>query len=150
MPITPCLWFNHNAVEAAAFYAAIFPNSRILTEVPAGGDNPSTKSGDVLMVELELDGLRLTLLNGGPQFTFNEAISFVISCESQDEVDYFWDRLIDGGGEESQCGWLKDRFGVSWQVVPTELPRYLAGGAWPALMDMGRIDIATLEAACGS
>lgn len=154
MSITPCLWFNHNALEAAQFYVGLFPNSRILAEVPAGGDNPSTKQGQVLMVEVELDGQRLTLLNGGPQFPFTEAISLQFPCATQELADHFYDALIADGGEESQCGWLKDRFGLSWQVYPEQMGQYIGGSdaagaarAMAAMLDMRRIDLDVLRRA---
>ena len=154
MSITPCLWFNHNAVEAAHFYTQLFPNSRLLTEVPAAGDNPSTSQGDVLMVEIELDGQRLTLLNGGPHFTLNEAFSLQFPCESQAIADHFYDALVADGGSEGQCGWLKDKFGLSWQVYPAEMGNYLGGSdadgaarAMGAMLKMKRIDVAALKAA---
>lgn len=154
MPITPCLWFNHNAVEAAHFYTSVLPNSRILSEVPASGDNPSTKAGDVLMVEVELDGQRLTLLNGGPAFSFSEAFSLQYPCASQAEADHYYDALIADGGEESMCGWLKDRFGLSWQVYPAAMGQYLGGPdaagaarAMTAMLEMRRIDLEALRRA---
>jgi predicted 3-demethylubiquinone-9 3-methyltransferase (glyoxalase superfamily) len=116
---TPCLWFDTQAEEAANFYASIFPNSRVGTIARYGDAGPGP-AGSVMTVEFELDGQSFTGLNGGPHFTFSEAISFQIDCADQDEVDYFWDRLLDGG-EESQCGWLEDRYGLSWQVVPRVL-----------------------------
>ena len=154
MSITPCLWFNNNAVEAATFYTSLFPNSRLLTEIPAPGDNPSTKAGDVMMVDVELDGQRLTLLNGGPQFPFTEAVSFVFPCASQADADHYYDALVADGGEEGQCGWLKDRFGLSWQVIPAEMGKYLgssdpegAARAMQAMLQMRRIDLETLRRA---
>ena len=154
MPITPCLWFNHNAVEAAHFYTSLFPNSQLLTEVPASGDNPSTQQGEILMVEVILDGQRLTLLNGGPQFPFTEAISMQYPCESQESADYFYDALIADGGQVSQCGWLKDKFGLSWQVYPSAMGDYLGGSdpegaarAMAAMLDMQRIDLEALRRA---
>ena len=154
MAITPCLWFNHNAVEAAHFYVGVLPNSRILSEVPAAGDNPSTGAGDVLMVEVELDGQRLTLLNGGPQFPQTEAFSLQVPCASQEEADALYSALIADGGAESQCGWLKDRFGLSWQVYPAEMGRYLGGPdaegaarAMAAMLQMRRIDLEALRLA---
>lgn len=154
MSITPCLWFNHNALEAARFYTGLFPNSRILSEVPAGGDNPSTKAGDVLMVEVELDGLRLTLLNGGPEFPFTEAISLQYPCASQVEADRYYDALTADGGAESMCGWLKDKYGLSWQVYPADMGKYLGGSdpegaarAMAAMLQMHRIDLETLRLA---
>src|SRR5215468_4460458 len=121
MPKTvPCLWFDHGQAEQAAeHYVSIFPNSRILGVTRYGPDTPSPEGG-VLTVDFSLDGQRYVGLNGGPEFTFSEAVSFQIMCADQDEVDHYWDRLADGG-EEGPCGWLKDRFGVSWQVVPTVL-----------------------------
>lgn len=154
MPITPCLWFNHNAVEAAHFYTQLFPNSRIFTEVPSAGDNPSTSRGEVLMVEVEIDGQRLTLLNGGPQFPFTEAISLQYPCDSQESADHFYNALIADGGVENQCGWLKDKFGLSWQVYPAQMGEYLGGPdpegaarAMAAMLEMKRIDLAELKRA---
>ena len=118
--ITPCLWFDTESEEAARHYTSIFPNSKIVDTTYYGEAGPRP-AGTVLTVEFELDGQSFTALNGGPQFKFSEAISFQISCESQDEVDSYWSKLTEGG-EEGPCGWLKDRFGVSWQVVPTALP----------------------------
>lgn len=156
--ISTMLWFDGQALSAARFYTAIFPNSRIHgeeaypdVEFPEGAE---ADPGSVMTVSFELDGRPFTGLNGGPQFTFTEAISFVVSCESQDEVDYFWDRLLDGGGEPSQCGWLKDRYGVSWQVVPTALFEIASRPdqdgvqrAWQAMLSMSKLDIAGLERA---
>lgn len=154
MSITPCLWYNLDAVEAAHFYVSVLPNSRILSEVPAPGDNPSTKQGDPLMVDVELDGQRLTLLNGGPQFPKSEAFSLQMPCASQEEADRLFDALIADGGAEGQCGWLKDRFGLSWQVYPAEMGRYLGGPdaegaarAMAAMLQMGRIDLEALRRA---
>jgi predicted 3-demethylubiquinone-9 3-methyltransferase (glyoxalase superfamily) len=123
--ITPCFWFDGQAEEAAAFYASIFPNSRVDKVVPAAADNPSTPAGAVLTVEFTLDGARFIGLNGGPEFSFTEAISFEIECQDQGEVDRYWDALVQQGGEHSVCGWLKDRFGVSWQVIPRQLNEML-------------------------
>src|SRR3712207_4802079 len=151
----PCLWFDGQAEQAAEHYTAIFPNSRItgVTRVPPGGPG---REGDVLTVEFSLDGRPYVGLNGGPQFTFNEAISFQIHCADQDEVDHYWTRLSEGG-EQGPCGWLEDRFGVSWQVVPTVLIELVADPdpgraqrATRAMMGMGKIVIAELhEAADG-
>jgi predicted 3-demethylubiquinone-9 3-methyltransferase (glyoxalase superfamily) len=142
--ITPCLWFDGKAEEAAAFYTSIFPNSSI-TEVTPG------PTGAALVVEFRLAGVRFLALNGGPQFTFTEAISLSVDCRTQAEVDELWERLSAGGGS-GQCGWLKDRYGVSWQVVPSVLPQLLsdpakAGRVMQALMGMTRLDIAALRAA---
>jgi predicted 3-demethylubiquinone-9 3-methyltransferase (glyoxalase superfamily) len=122
--ITPCLWFDTEGEEAAEFYTSLFPNSRILdvARYPAGAPRPE---GTVMTVLFELDGQKFLALNGGPEFTFNEAISFQIDCAGQAEVDNYWSKLSDGG-EEGPCGWLKDRFGVSWQVVPHVLDELLA------------------------
>ena len=120
MSITPCLWFDTQGEEAAAFYTSVFPDSRIL-EVSHYGDAGPRPAGTVMTISFELNGQRFLALNGGPEFVFNEAISFTIDCADQDEVDHYWGRLSDGG-EEGPCGWLKDRYGVSWQVVPNRLP----------------------------
>jgi predicted 3-demethylubiquinone-9 3-methyltransferase (glyoxalase superfamily) len=144
--ITPFLWFDSNAEEATDFYISIFKNSRRLTELRNTGDAPGPKGG-VLTVAFELDGLRFTALNGGPHFKFNEAISFVVTCDSQEEIDYYWSKLT-AGGREVQCGWLKDKFGLSWQIVPARLPELLKHPkAMQAMMKMTKFDIAELERA---
>jgi predicted 3-demethylubiquinone-9 3-methyltransferase (glyoxalase superfamily) len=150
--IHPFLWFNDQAVEAAQFYVSIFPNSKILTEMPNSPGVPGPKV-DVLTVDFELDGQRVTALNGGPHFTFSEAMSFVVDCEDQAEVDHYWDKLQDGG-QPSQCGWLKDRFGFSWQVVPKQMSETVGGPdpagrkrAVAAMMQMVKLDVAKLQAA---
>jgi predicted 3-demethylubiquinone-9 3-methyltransferase (glyoxalase superfamily) len=152
MSINPCLWFDTEGEEAARFYTSIFPNSRIL-EVARYGEAGPRPAGSVMTVSFELDGHRFLALNGGPQFTFSEAISFQVDCRSQEEVDEYWSRLTEGG-EESQCGWLKDRYGVSWQIVPTRLPELLnqsdpetSERVMRAMLQMKKIDIATLEEA---
>jgi predicted 3-demethylubiquinone-9 3-methyltransferase (glyoxalase superfamily) len=154
--ISPCLWFDHEAEEAARFYTGIFENSKIVhisRYGEAGKEIHRRPAGSVMTVDFELDGQRFTALNGGPVFKFNEAISFQVDCETQKDVDYFWDRLGAGGDPKAQqCGWLKDKFGVSWQVVPTVLPRLLrdAAGAertMAALLKMKKLDIAELERA---
>jgi predicted 3-demethylubiquinone-9 3-methyltransferase (glyoxalase superfamily) len=152
--ITPMLWFDDNAEEAARFYASIFPNSRVDKVVKAATDTPSNKKGDVITVDFTLDGTKFVGLNGGPDFQFNEAISFVIDCKDQAEVDHYWDALIKGGGEPSVCGWLKDKFGLSWQVTPRRLlemteshDRAAAERAMKAMLQMTKIDIARLEEA---
>jgi len=140
--VSPFLWFDNQAEEAAKFYTSIFPNSRILESNP-------------MIVSFELEGEQFTALNGGPQdFSFNESISFVISCANQAEVDHYWDKLSAEGGKPGPCGWLQDRYGVSWQVVPTVLPQLLnhsepekAARVGEALRGMGKLDIAQLEAA---
>ena len=154
--ITPCLWFDTQAEQAAKFYTAIFKNSRInkvsrYTE--AGRDVHGKAPGSVLTVEFELEGQTFTALNGGPHFRFNEAVSFQVMCEGQGEIDYFWRELGDGG-QEGQCGWLKDKFGVSWQVVPNVLPQMLTDAdgakrerAMSALMAMQKFNVAALRRA---
>ena len=151
--ISPFLWFDTQAEDAARFYVSIFPSSRIVKVARYGDPGPGPK-GNVMTVQFELDGQEIVALNGGPLFKFTEAISLSIDCKTQDEVDYFWDKLIEGGGEPSQCSWLKDKFGVSWQVVPEQLPKLLldpdrakAGRVMSAMMQMGKIDIAKIEAA---
>lgn len=150
----PCLWFNGQAEEAAEFYTRVFPDSRIDKVVQAPADFPSGKKGDVLTVEFTLDGEHFVGLNGGPEFTFDEAISFVVDCADQTEVDRYWEALVEGGGEHSVCGWLKDRFGVSWQVVPTRMNELLESAdkaaserAMKAMLEMTKIDLAAVEAA---
>jgi predicted 3-demethylubiquinone-9 3-methyltransferase (glyoxalase superfamily) len=152
--ITPSLWFDARAEEAATFYVSIFPDSRIdgISRSPA--DNPSTKAGDILLVSFTLAGQRFVGINGGPQFQFTEAISFVIDCKDQAEVDRYWAALVEGGGEHGQCGWLKDRFGLSWQVVPGEIAAYLgcpdaagAARAMEAMLRMQKLDVAKLREA---
>ena len=152
--ITPNLWFDGNAEEAARFYTSTFPNSRIDKVVKAAADNPSNHKGDVLTVEFTLDGTKFVGLNGGPEFKFNEAVSFMIECKDQAEVDRYWDALVQGGGEHSVCGWLKDRFGVSWQVTPRRLleltesdDRPAAERAMKAMLEMTKIDITKIEEA---
>lgn len=152
--ISPCLWFDGQAEEAAALYTSLFPNSRIQRVNRSPGETPSGPEGMVLTVDFTLDGEPYIALNGGPDFQFNEAISFSIDCEDQAEVDRYWDALIADGGEPSVCGWLKDRFGVSWQVVPKVLPEYLqsddpeaAKRALEAMLKMTKLDVAKLREA---
>ena len=123
--ITPCLWFDGVAEEAANFYVSLLPDSRIDSVSAPPADNPSTPAGAVLVVDFTLAGQQFTGVNGGPEFRFTEAISFVIDCRDQEEVDRLWDALIADGGEPSQCGWLKDRYGLSWQIVPRQLGEML-------------------------
>jgi predicted 3-demethylubiquinone-9 3-methyltransferase (glyoxalase superfamily) len=149
--ISTCLWFDDKAEEAANFYVSIFKNSKIgiTTRYDAASAAVSGKQeGTVLTVGFVLDGVPFMALNGGPLFKFSEAISFVVDCEDQTEIDYFWEKLTEGG-EESQCGWLKDKFGVSWQIVPTELPALLAASekAVQAMLTMKKLDIETLKKA---
>jgi predicted 3-demethylubiquinone-9 3-methyltransferase (glyoxalase superfamily) len=155
--ITPFLWFDHQAEEAAKFYASIFKNSKIARVLRY--DEEAAKAsgqpvGSVLTIEFEIEGQKFVALNGGPQFKFNESVSFVVNCETQKEVDYFWEELTADGGEESQCGWLKDKFGLSWQVTPTVLIDMLhdkdserAERVMKAMLQMQKIDIGKLKAA---
>lgn len=151
--IHPFLWFDTQAEEAMNFYVSLFKNSKVLSVVRYGPGGPGP-AGSVMTCDFELDGQRITALNGGPVFKLTEAISFVVDCQDQAEVDHLWDRLTSGGGEPSQCGWLKDRFGLSWQIVPTVLMELLsdpdaakAQRAVAAMMQMTKIDIAKLQAA---
>ena len=148
--ISPCLWFDTAAEEAADFYVSVFKNSRILNTSYYGEAGPR-EADMVLTVTFELDGHEFTALNGGPEFTFDEAISFQIGCDTQDEVDYFWDTLSEGG-EPGQCGWLKDKFGVSWQVVPTIIEQVMADPAraqkaMAMILKMTKPDVAALQRA---
>jgi predicted 3-demethylubiquinone-9 3-methyltransferase (glyoxalase superfamily) len=152
-PITPNLWFDTQAEEAATFYCSIFPGSRITSvqRYPEGAPGPT---GSVMTVAFELDGQPFVGINGGPQFPFTEAVSFQITCADQDEVDRYWDALLADGGEESMCGWLKDRFGLSWQVVPAGMEEVFADPdparaqrAMQAMLGMRKLDLAALQAA---
>jgi len=156
--IAPCLWFDNQAEEAAKFYASIFRNSKIVSVArypEAGQETHGRPAGSVMTVEFELEGVRFTALNGGPVFTFNEAISMQVICDSQQEVDSFWEKLSKGGDPAAQqCGWLKDKYGLSWQIVPKVLPELLkdhqsgkAQRAMSAMLRMKKIDIAELERA---
>jgi len=149
---TPCLWFDTQGEDAAKFYTSVFPNSRV-TDVTRYGEAGPRPAGMALTVEFELDGQAYTALNSGPEFTFSEAISFQIDCKDQDEVDHYWTKLSEGG-EEGPCGWLKDKFGLSWQVVPRALPELLgdpdqekAQRVMAAMMGMKKIDVAGLQRA---
>ena len=150
--ITTFLWFNNNAEEAANYYTSIFKNSKILDVSRYGDAGPGPK-GSVMVVKFQLAGQEFVALNGGPQFKFTEAISLMVNCESQQEIDELW-RKLTAGGEESQCGWLKDKFGLSWQIVPTELGKLMsakdpakANRVMQALLQMKKLDIAKLEQA---
>lgn len=144
--ITPFLWFDSNAEEAVEFYVSVFKNSRRLDQVQATEDVPRPK-GSVLTIAFELDGQKFTALNGGPMFKFNESISFTVRCDNQQEVDEYWSKLS-AGGSEGQCCWLKDKFGVSWQIVPARLPDLIKNPkAMKAMLQMTKPDIAELERA---
>jgi predicted 3-demethylubiquinone-9 3-methyltransferase (glyoxalase superfamily) len=156
--ITPCLWFDDNAEEAVNFYTSVFKNSNIKTISrygEAGHEIHGKPAGSVMTVAFELDGQAFTALNGGPVFRFNEAISFQVSCETQEEVNYYWDKLSEGGDEKAQqCGWLKDKYGVSWQIIPSVLGEMLqdkdpkkSERVMSSLLQMRKIDIRTLEKA---
>ena len=150
--ITPFLWFDHQAEEAANFYASIFPNSKVVKVVRYGKAGPGP-AGSAMTVEFQLEGQSFVALNGGPHFKFTEAISFVVNCQTQDEVDTYWEKLS-AGGAEVQCGWLKDKFGLSWQIVPTELPELLSDPdpeksqrVMKVMMTMKKLDINALKQA---
>jgi predicted 3-demethylubiquinone-9 3-methyltransferase (glyoxalase superfamily) len=152
--IAPCLWFNKNAEEAAKFYAATFPDSRVTAVHKSPSDYPNGKAGDVLTVEFTVLGQHFVGLNGGPEFTFDEAVSFQVFTETQEETDRYWNAIVRGGGQESECGWCKDRFGLNWQIVPRALTEAIndldtaaARSAMEAMMTMKKIDIARIEAA---
>ncbi|GAA4420073.1 VOC family protein [Bremerella cremea] len=150
--ITPFLWFNNQAEEAARFYVSVFDDAKILSETRYSEVGPGPE-GSIMTIEFEIQGQRFVALNGGPVFTFTEAISLVVNCESAEEIDYYWDKLTEGG-EPSRCGWLKDKFGVSWQVVPTKL-KTLLGDPDPAksqmvmaaMMQMEKLDLHALQTA---
>ena len=157
--ITPFLWFDNQAEEAVRFYTSIFKNSKVgkilrYGEEAAKVSHSDQPAGSVLTIEFEIEDQKFTALNGGPAFKFNESISFVVKCDTQKEVDYFWEKLTAGGGQESQCGWLKDKFGVSWQVVPTVLIEMLGDKdsekserVMKAMLQMDKLDIKKLKVA---
>ncbi|PYK68152.1 MAG: hypothetical protein DME50_00100 [Verrucomicrobia bacterium] len=155
--ITPFLWFDNQAEEAVKFYTSIFKDSKIgkITRYGEAGEKVAGRpSGSVMTIDFEVEGQKFTALNGGPQFKFTESISFVVNCGTQEEVDYFWDKLTADGGQESQCGWLKDKFGLSWQIVPTVLIDMLhdkdsrkSEHVMQAMLQMQKIDIKKLKAA---
>ena len=154
--ISPCLWFDGEAEEAAKFYVSVFPNSKIGRISRYGDAGPGPK-GSVMTVAFTLDGQEFIGLNGGPQFKFTEAVSFTVYCDTQKEVDSYWAKLTAGGGKEVQCGWVKDRFGLSWQIVPTVLPKLAADKdpkkverVMQAMLQMKKLDIAALKAAARS
>lgn len=154
--ITPSLWFDTQAEEAASFYVSVFKNSRLI-DVTHYNDVGPREAGMVLTVEFEIDGQRFTAINGGPEFTFDEAVSFQVTCDTQDEIDYYWEHLTADGGQEGPCGWCKDKFGLSWQVVPAGMAETLndpdrgrANRSMAAMMTMGKIELAALRAAADS
>jgi predicted 3-demethylubiquinone-9 3-methyltransferase (glyoxalase superfamily) len=151
--ITPFLWFDSQAEEAAKFYVSIFKDSKIIGVTHYGEAGPGPK-GSVLTVKFQIAGQEFVALNGGPMFKFNESVSFVVNCETQEEIDYFWEKLTAGGGEESRCGWLSDKFGLSWQVVPTLLQEMMldkdeakSNRVMEAILEMDKLDLATLQRA---
>jgi predicted 3-demethylubiquinone-9 3-methyltransferase (glyoxalase superfamily) len=149
--ITPCLWFDDQAEEAASFYCSVFKNSKVKQITHYTGEEPSGKKGKVMTVSFELDGEEFVALNGGPQFKFTEAVSLVIGCETQEEIDYYWEKLAGDGGEEVECGWVADKYGLSWQVVPSkffaEWVKDAAGleRVTREVWRMKKLDLATLE-----
>jgi predicted 3-demethylubiquinone-9 3-methyltransferase (glyoxalase superfamily) len=151
--ITPFLWFDNQAEAAANFYCSVFKNSKMKEITRYTGEEPSGKKGEVMTVSFELDGQEFVALNGGPQFKFTEAVSFVINCETQEEIDYYWEKLTADGGEEVQCGWLADKYGLSWQVVPSkffeEWVKDAAGlqRVMGEVMQMTKLDFAKLQRA---
>jgi predicted 3-demethylubiquinone-9 3-methyltransferase (glyoxalase superfamily) len=150
--ITPFLWFDRQAEEAANFYVSVFKNSKLGSVTYYTGEEPPGRKGEVMTVGFELDGQKFVALNGGPQFKFTEAVSFVINCETQGEIDYYWEKLTADGGAEVQCGWLADKYGLSWQVVPAKFWEWAKSPAglqrvMHEVMKMTKIDLVTLEKA---
>lgn len=156
--LTTCLWYNYTAEEAANFYVSLLPDSRVTRVQRTPSDTPSQKQGEVIVVEFELLGQKFIGLNGGPQFQHSEAVSFVIHTDSQEETDKYWNAIVGNGGQESQCGWCKDKWGVNWQVTPKRLVELVFANPDPAaskramdaMMQMRKIDIATIEAAAAA
>jgi predicted 3-demethylubiquinone-9 3-methyltransferase (glyoxalase superfamily) len=151
--ITPFLWFDGRVEEAVNFYTSVFKNSEVVNMTRLPADAPG-HTGKVMVATINLNGIEFMLLDGGPMFKFTEAISFFVHCEDQEEVDHFWNKLTTGGGQESQCGWLKDKYGVSWQIIPNALGelmgdpnRVKAGNVMKAMLQMKKIDVAGLQAA---
>jgi predicted 3-demethylubiquinone-9 3-methyltransferase (glyoxalase superfamily) len=152
--LTPCLSFDRRALEAAEFYASVFPDSRVESVAMTPSDTPFTREGDVLSVSFTVLGHAFTAINGGAQFPFSEAVSFQVHCAEQAEVDRYWEALIEGGGEPGRCGWLKDRFGLSWQIIPSAMAGYLGGPdaagcarAMEAMLSMSKLDVDALRRA---
>jgi predicted 3-demethylubiquinone-9 3-methyltransferase (glyoxalase superfamily) len=148
--ITPFLWFDTQAEEAAKFYVSVFKDSK-MGQVSRYGEGMPLPKGTVMTAAFEIEGQPFIALNGGPQFKFTEAVSFVVNCDTQKEIDYYWDKLTASGGKEVQCGWLKDKYGLSWQIVPTVLPELVkkSGRVMEALLHMKKLDIAALQQAAG-
>ena len=148
-----CLWYDHDAVDAARFYASVFPDSKVGAIHRSPSDNPGNKEGDVLVVEFTVCGIPCIGLNGGPQFPQSESFSFQIATDDQEETDRYWNAIVGNGGAESQCGWCKDRWGLNWQITPRTLTEAMAAGgaeakrAFDAMMTMGKIDVAAIDAA---
>jgi predicted 3-demethylubiquinone-9 3-methyltransferase (glyoxalase superfamily) len=147
--ITPFLWFDNQAEEAAKFYVSVFKDSK-MGQVSRYGDGMPLPKGSVMTAAFEIEGQPFIALNGGPEFKFTAAVSFVINCDTQKEIDYYWDKLTSGGGDEVQCGWVKDKYGLSWQIVPTQLPELVKKSSdkvMHALLKMKKLDLAALERA---
>lgn len=152
--LTPCLFFNRTVVEAAEFYTSVFPDSRIASVSRTEADTPFMSAGDVLSVSFSILGHQFVAINGGAEFPFTEAVSFQVHCDDQDEVDHYWDALLAGGGQPSECGWLKDRFGLSWQVIPRQMASFLEGPdpagcarAMQAMLQMSKLDVEAIRRA---
>lgn len=150
--ITPFLWFDNQAEKAANFYVSVFKNSKIREMTRYTGEEPVGEKGSVMTVVFELNGQEFVALNGGPRFKFSEAISFVVNCETQEEIDYYWAKLSSDGGEEVQCGWLTDKYGLSWQVVPTKMSEWTKDAAgfkrvMHVVMEMKKLDLGAMQAA---
>lgn len=152
--LTTCLWFNYNGREAAEYYVSLFPNSRLMSNWVTKAETPGNQANTEVVVNFEIFGQPFIALNGGPMFTHSEAISFQIPCETQADVDHYWDRMIADGGTESNCGWLKDKFGISWQICPAEMNKYLGGPdpegsrrATEAMLKMRKIDLEAMRLA---
>lgn len=153
--ITPCLWFNHNGHEAVEFYKTVFKdNCKVLDQTYYNDANPYAKPGDILTVDFEIFGQQFTALNGGPDFPFTDAVSFMIDCKDQTEIDYYWDAFLNSGGKAEQCGWVRDKYGLAWQIAPRAMDKMFkdpnsakAKAAMAAMMDMIKIDMAEIQRA---